>query len=294
MLKLFVHKKEVPIKLSKFPSGETMISIEDTQQIPLNAGQVYGMITLAFESNDDLINLALLKDCVDRYYLGHIALALTMPYVPYSRQDRVCNTGESLSIKVVANFINSLGFKHVFTKDNHSEVATALIDNCVNTDISVLADNLCAVLPDKLNTILISPDAGANKKVYAFAKSAGFKHVVRADKTRDVVAGKITGTKVYWEKHPEFYGLDAEKDVCIIDDICDGGYTFVKLAEELRKHTEGKVYLYVTHGIFSKGLTPFVGLIDTIFVSNLFGIQYPERIEALEREVNGMVTIKVI
>lgn len=268
MLKLFVHKKEVPVKHITFPAGESLISIEDTQAIPLNAGPVYGMITMKFESNEDLINLALLKDCVDRYYQNQITLALTMDYVPYARQDRVCNKGESLSIKVIANLINSLGFKHVYTKDNHSEVATALIHNCINVDISVLADPLRTVLPNGLNTILISPDAGANKKVYAFAKSAGFKHVVRADKTRDIATGKITGTKVYWERYPEFYGLDAEKDVCIVDDILDNGGTFIPLAQELRKYTGGKIYLYVTHGMFNSGIDKFKGIFDKIFVSN--------------------------
>jgi ribose-phosphate pyrophosphokinase len=273
MLKLFVHKKEVPIKHVTFPAGESLISIEDTQPIPLNAGPVYGMITMKFQSNDDLINLALLKDCVDRYYQNQITLALTMDYVPYARQDRVCNKGESLSIKVIANLINSLGFKYVYTKDNHSEVATALIHNCINVDISVLADPLRTVLPNGLNTILISPDAGANKKVYAFAKSAGFKHVVRADKTRDVATGKITGTKVYWDVSQTINPMKDTCDVCIIDDIADGGYTFTELAKELRKFTDGKIYLYITHGIFSKGLNVFDGRIDGIFVSNMMYCQ---------------------
>lgn len=269
MLKLFVHKKEVPVTIKQFPAGESLVSIEDNQPLPLNAGTVHGMITMIFQSNTDLINLALLKDCVDRYYHNNVELSLSMPYTPYARQDRVCNRGESLSIKVVADFINTLGFKNVYTKDNHSEVSTALIEHCRDTGIDVLADSLRVVLPNKLDTILISPDAGANKKVYAFAKSAGFKHVVRADKTRDVATGKITGTKVYWDLNLDINPMKDSYDVCIVDDICDGGYTFIKLAEELKKHTEGKIYLYVTHGIFSKGLHVFKGLIDGIYVSNL-------------------------
>lgn len=267
MLKLFIHKQEVPVRIQQFPAGESLVSIIDNQ--PLPSGPIYGMITMSFQSNNDLINLALLKDCIDRYYSNDVILSLDMAYVPYARQDRVCNPGESLSIKVIANFINSLGFKNVYTEDNHSEVSTALINNCHNVSIDVLAAGLRGILPSQLDTVLVSPDAGANKKVYGFAKSAGFKHVVRADKTRDVATGKITGTKVYWDYSVDINPMKDTCDVCIIDDICDGGYTFVKLAEELRKYTSGKIYLYVTHGIFSKGINVFDGLIDGIFVSNM-------------------------
>jgi len=41
-------------------------------------------------------------------------------------------------------------------------------------------------------------------------------------------------------------------DCIIVDDICDGGGTFIGLAEELRRRNAASLYLYVTHGIFSK------------------------------------------
>lgn len=40
----------------------------------------------------------------------------------------------------------------------------------------------------------------------------------------------------------------------IVDDICDGGGTFIGLAEELKRKNAGKIYLAVSHGIFSKGI----------------------------------------
>lgn len=267
MLRLFVGKGNVPISITKFPAGETHISIQDSANDKCAEG-LRAIIDMKFESNEDLINLALLKDCVDRYYANGVQTALVMDYVPYGRQDRVCNLGESLSVKVIADLINSLGFSKVYTKNNHSDVSTGLIDRCVNTELEVLTRELPSILRKGLDTILVSPDAGANKKVFKMASTLGFKHVIRADKTRDVSTGKITGTKVYWEQCPELYGLDAQKDVLIVDDIADGGYTFIKLAEELRKHTEGKIYLYVTHGIFSKGFRVFDGVLDGIYVSN--------------------------
>jgi len=42
----------------------------------------------------------------------------------------------------------------------------------------------------------------------------------------------------------------------IVDDICDGGATFILLAKELYAAGAKEVNLFVTHGIFSKGLIP--------------------------------------
>jgi len=56
----------------------------------------------------------------------------------------------------------------------------------------------------------------------------------------------------------------------ITDDICDGGYTFIKVAEQLKAKGASKVILFVTHGIFSKGLGVFDGLIDHVFTTDSF------------------------
>lgn len=278
MLKLFVHKQEVDIKLSKFPAGETMLSIEERTIKLLDREPLHAKITLKYESNDDLINLLLLTDAVRRSYPG-VRLALEVFYFPYARQDRVCNKGESLSVKVIADLINSQNYDAVFTMDAHSEVTPALLNNCTNITLSNAAWRLDQII-NPANTILVSPDAGANKKVYQFAKDHKFTDVVRADKTRDVASGKITGTTVYfhdWYKTTPLKDRELDKhdfaitnkDFLILDDICDGGYTFTQLAKELRKYTTGKIYLYVTHGIFSKGLQVLADSgIETIYTAN--------------------------
>ena len=124
-----------------------------------------------------------------------------------------------------------------------------------------------AALLDK-EAILVSPDAGANKKVFEFAKLHGYKRVVRADKVRDVSTGEILSTQVFSEHV-------GNADFLMLDDICDGGRTFIELARELRKLTTGKIFLYVTHGIFSKGGDVFDGFIDQIYTSNLMGEPHP-------------------
>jgi ribose-phosphate pyrophosphokinase len=59
-----------------------------------------------------------------------------------------------------------------------------------------------------------------------------------------------------------------DKDCLIVDDLCDGGYTFITLADKLRKNGARRVYLYVSHGLFSKGFPPLFAKIDHIYCTN--------------------------
>jgi ribose-phosphate pyrophosphokinase len=258
-LKLFVHKGLVPLTINKFPAGESLVRIQSNGGYPDQ--RLFGMISLDFRDNGDLINLMMLVDAVRREFTQGIDLALNMHYLPYARQDRVCSPGESLSVKVVADLINSLNFTAVYCKDIHSGVGAALINNLRHIELNICAKKIATQF-SRTNTVLVSPDAGANKKVFDFAKEFGFQHVVRADKVRDVLTGKIMETKVYSEHI-------GNKDMLILDDIFDGGRTFIELAKELRKITDGNIYLYITHGIFSKGLDVCEGVFDRVYCSNI-------------------------
>ncbi|KAG1390037.1 hypothetical protein G6F58_013116 [Rhizopus delemar] len=93
---------------------------------------------------------------------------------------------------------------------------------------------------------LMAPDAGARKRVQALAKKLGVADVRFAEKVRDPQTGRITEPRV-----PD--DIPAQP-VLVVDDICDGGRTFLELAAALRDKTRQPLYLYVTHGLFSKGL----------------------------------------
>jgi ribose-phosphate pyrophosphokinase len=111
---------------------------------------------------------------------------------------------------------------------------------------------------------LISPDAGSNKKIFDLAKSIGYEgEIIRCDKLRDISTGKIIETVVYKDN------LNG-KDCIIIDDICDGGRTFIELAKSLKQKNCSKVYLVVTHGIFSAGFKVLNEYIDGTFCTNSY------------------------
>jgi len=202
-------------------------------------------------NSDDIMCLLLAVDAIRRVR-AHTKINLTIPYFPYARQDRVCNTGEPLSVKVMANLINMLKCNKVVVYDPHSEVTPALLNNCEVISMAdiLLETNFYQHIIDK-NLTFISPDAGAEKKVREtakrFSQSTHKIDLICATKIRETSTGNIIATEI----HGDFN----KKDVIILDDICDGGRTFIELAKTLNERGSGDIYLYVTHGIFSKGLS---------------------------------------
>ena len=189
---------------------------------------------------------------------------LVIPYLMAARFDRLMQYGDSIDLKVVANLINSCGFERVFLFDVHSDVATMLINNAVNITNQQLVEQYKE--PDAL---LICPDAGAAKKIGKyFDWNKNLKDIVYCSKNRDLATGKLTLEVL----EPE---LCANRNCVIIDDICDGGATFLAIAEKIKpKH----LTLIVTHGIFSKGFAALEEKFNEIIVSDSYCRSYGSRI----------------
>lgn len=225
-------------KVWKFPSGEIGVKLLSKPDVPSLEVIIKGSML----SSDSLIELLQLVDSLRA--AGCTTLSLVMPYCAYSRQDRVCNKGESFSLKVFTDLINSCSFDSVTTWDNHSDVATALINNCRNTNVADIVSY--DVLEVDNYDYLVSPDAGANKKVFECSKTLGIP-MIRADKVRDTVTGAITETVVLATKEQL-----KDSTVLVVDDICQGGRTFEELAKALKEiEPSCTIHLYVTHGFFS-------------------------------------------
>lgn len=242
--------KEIEVKKFNFPCGEMHIQIKNWPITGDEFDQEF-----EFKKNEDIIELFLKVDAMKR--LGMTLRTLTIPYVPFSRQDRVNVKGECFSLAVFADFINSLGAKKVVVVDPHSDVTPALIKNCA---VVHQHEIFAPMFKDKNDFFLISPDGGALKKIYKLAALVDSIGVIECSKNRNVKTGEITGVKVYTDGR-NMAGVDCY----IVDDICDGGRTFIEIAKELKKLNCGKIILMVTHGFFTKGLEVFDDLIDEIY-----------------------------
>jgi ribose-phosphate pyrophosphokinase len=225
-----------------FPAGEVGVKLNTTNFAYFWNAAKKQTIVARLQNSNDFMELALTKNALEE--LDETPINLFVPYIPYGRQDRVCVKGESFSLKVMGRLINSLGFNKVITFDPHSNVTEAVLDRVkIITQFDIIHrfnafKNLAA------GCLLVSPDAGSNKKVSEIAGYFSHKEFLRADKLRDLSNGKILETVVYCD---DLKG----KNVVIIDDLCEKGGTFMALAKALKAKNCGKVILYVTHGIFS-------------------------------------------
>ena len=236
-LRTWPFDKEIPLMIKPFPGGEQLVRVDVDAADGLEL-----IITLNYESDKDIMALLMTVDAIRRakLYLGR----LEIPYFPAARQDRVCNPGESLSVKVFADLINSLKIPEVVIFDPHSEVTPALINNVTVVNNHKFASD-CIVhikkdhhIPDS-DLVLVSPDAGSNKKIFEVSKLLQIPNI-RADKLREMSTGKIIETIVYAE--------DLTGKCCVIvDDIGSYCGTFVALAKVLKAKGARSVYLVVSH-----------------------------------------------
>lgn len=189
-----------------------------------------------------------------------LSVNLVYPYFPYARQDRVMNEDEPFSLKIFCDLINSQRFSSVTIYDPHSDVTPALINNC---EVIPQWDIARMTLPTKYRNecLFVSPDAGAYKKLSKLVTDDS--QIAIGVKNRDS-SGNITHTDVFSPTAIE------GRDCLIVDDICDGGRTFIELAKTLKAKGAKSVILYVTHGIFSKGFGELRQHIDHIYTTNSF------------------------
>jgi ribose-phosphate pyrophosphokinase len=223
-----------------------------------------------------------------------------------ARSDRKFETGSVNYIKeVLAPIINMQNFSSVTVLDAHSDVTEACLTNYrkeTNAELVLFAmrDYFPVGEVDFSKIRLISPDAGALKKVYDAAERIGYKEeIIIASKHRDVVSGKITHTEVPISVN------DADKNFFILDDICDGGRTFIEIAKAIKMKqsissavhpdNHGKIYLIVTHGIFSAGLKPLNEYFDGIYTTNSYvDIADPNFSLTNDNEMHKLKQLKVI
>lgn len=243
-----------------FNGGELHPTLKIKESHNKQPVQIFALIKTA----QDIMELAMIKDAVDRLVQGKVAVNLRMPYIPYARQDRVANPGEALGIKVFADMLNAMKFNRVTVVDSHSPVALALIDNVKEES---QAEVMQSIYDLHAQDIVLAPDAGALKKAEKFAEKIGLP-LLTATKNRNTLNGELSAPSIQFTNQltPEYvkHRIARGGRIIIVDDICDGGGTFIQLGKMLAElglttslnTNAGTLYkgavLLVTHGIFAR------------------------------------------
>lgn len=223
MLSLINLETEQPIEFKtwKFPAGEIGVRVES--EVAKNADVLITTGRHIDPSSDTFMTILLL---IDAFQQMCVRVHVELPYMPYGRQDKVHAKGEPRAVYLMARLLRIAGACTISTLDGHSNVQT------IYSKVPALLPKLV----QKYDTIVF-PDAGAKTRYTPILKG---KHIVYAKKVRNKETGEIVDYRLE--------GVPSGR-ILVVDDICDGGRTFI----ELGKLLPYKADLYVTHGIFSKG-----------------------------------------
>lgn len=234
-----IRYKKLDIEVLKFNDGSLRVTLPE---MSLELEQRYCTITAFVENMDDIMIIAQIKDIIERLSKSPKMFTLALTSTSYTRYDRVMfeNKTDSFGAKVFADAVNNLNFDFVQLFDCHSEIMLDLINKSVNIDQNTLLQDTLYHFNDFIGDYnIVAPDKGATKKLT--------DPNMIFDKVRNVETGQITGMEIIHDES------DVSKEYLVIDDICEGGRTFIELAK-LFKEVKGKetqINLYVTHGIFS-------------------------------------------
>lgn len=217
MIKCYKDDKEILFSPFKYPAGEVAYTIEREPD----------EIVCWFEGSDDLLLLFMLME--------HFPKArIHIPYLPFSREDRRVSKFSSHGLEMFQECLRSISsYRSVVTFDVHSKEGYR---NAYNVKPYKQINR--ALLQSRATSIVL-PDEGAAYRLNEFLDVSGY-----GVKERDTSTGEITSYDLHLNQ-------PLTDKVLVVDDICDGGRTFIELAKLLPPETEK--YLYVSHGIFSKG-----------------------------------------
>lgn len=243
------------IAISQFANGETRVWVKEKKI----EKEVVVVQSLSTPTNDHLVEFCLICDALRRG--GATEITAVIPWMGYSKQDKVFRAGEPLSAKVIAQIIQVAHIAKIITIDLHNRATLGFFDVPI-TELSAKS-LLIEYFKNKVgeSSLVAAPDAGSVKASTAFATAIGVP-IVYMDKKRDLVSGKVS---VVGMSRP----VDGA-DVIIVDDNVFTGSTLLETAKELKKHGAKTVRVGLTHHLYVPGVQEKIenSQIDEIVVSD--------------------------
>lgn len=223
------------VELSRFANDEARVWVK-AKPVPR---EVVVVQSLNAPTDHHLIEFCLLCDALKRQ--GAKEITAVIPYLGYSKQDKVFRPGEPLSVKVIAKIIQTISLERMITLDLHNLAILGFFEIPVeNLSASQLfVDQFRADLGQR--ALVVAPDAGAIKASTALAQELGLE-VAYIDKKRDLVTGKVSIAGI---SRPV---VGAE--VVMVDDMVATGETLIVTAKFLKEQGAAKVKVGATHHLY--------------------------------------------
>lgn len=197
------------------------------------------VITWKFESESELMHLAQLQHLLIQNN-QNTRTTLLLPYLPYGRQDKEVSNNATFALSTFHKIIDAFGFYKIIIVDPHN-LQSIRFKAHIETVYPI--ETVQQVAKQTECEYFCYPDKGAYVK---YSKIFRERQCIIGEKVRNQLTGDIESYKIN--------GNPRDKNILIVDDICDGGMTFRILAKDLLAAGAKSVILFVTHGIFSRGL----------------------------------------
>jgi ribose-phosphate pyrophosphokinase len=264
-------KETTQYKAWQFPGGEIHFKLNTDFMKALHDSPARSPLHILARINtpSKFLFVCLMIDAIAKDYDNEIYLMI--PYFPYQQADRDFAEGEPFALPTIIKMLATTRVKQVGVFDPHSDVTPALLHAAfpavVVYDNSTFIQNVLSNIGTEVT--LLSPDAGAYKKIFKLADKIGYLGSVEsANKFRKHDTGEV------------FVRLSTDdfggRDVLIVDDICMGGATFLALAQQVRERNVGRLYLAVSHGVFNNGFETLEAHFDGIFTTDSFRQRYDD------------------
>ena len=222
------------VNIQRFSDGEIGVEFQESIR-----GQFVFLIQSTFAPTDNLMELLLMIDAAKR--ASAYKVIAVMPYYGYARQDRKDKPRVAIGSKLVANMLTAAGADRVVTMDLHAPQIQGYFDIPVDhLDSSAIFIPYIESL-NLPNLTFAAPDVGSANRIREVATYFECEMVI-CDKHRKR-ANEIASMVVI--------GDVTDRDIVLIDDICDTGGTLAKSAGLLKEKGARSVRAFCTHPVLS-------------------------------------------
>lgn len=234
---------EITVATTQFPDGTSQVyhlpiwSDDDDCILRLTEAE----IVWHFEKESELIHVGQLNDLLKRK--GH-KTTLTMPYLPYARQDKEISNETTFGLYTFNKLLKAMEFDSVKAFDIHNTEFTH-VENLVPY-------NLLTTVAERTPEFLFFPDQSSYARYKTMFDVMGLEHClfnklphVVGNKSRNPSTGEIVEYKLS-PRQPQEFDIEGKKCL-VVDDILDGGSTFIKAYDLLKSLNVSTMELYVSH-----------------------------------------------
>ncbi|MBP2690555.1 MAG: ribose-phosphate pyrophosphokinase [Muribaculaceae bacterium] len=246
------------MNIQHFADGEFEVSFEES----IRGHEVY-LVQSTFPNSDNLMELLLMIDAAKR--ASARSIIAVMPYFGWARQDRKDKPRVSIAAKLVADMLMTAGVDRVITMDLHADQIQGFFNVPVDHlyASSVFIPYIQSLKLD--NMVIATPDVGGAKRANSYAKYLDLPLVLcHKQRAKANVVAKMT-----------VIGEVKDKNVILIDDMCDTAGTIVKAASLMMENGAKSVRALCSHAIMSDPATERVN--GSPLTEMIFTISIPYR-----------------